>query len=162
YKALSSPGHRPFSTRSLPTGLPGPSTLSIHDIRPPKPSSFTGQRDHVKVSNWLAEVEQYVNFYNLDKDNGEAVQTAAMWISGDAGIWWRSLYEDGSTPKDWDLFVQMVRAHWIPTNSEENIRERLYHLTQKTSVAGYAAEFRRLLLLHPRLSQKDQLFQFKQ
>jgi Ty3 transposon capsid-like protein len=67
-----------------------------------------------------------------------------------------------SRPEDFNAFQDMIRAHFIPQTSEENIRQKLYDLKQKGSVSQYSTDFRRFLLLNPRMSMKDQIFQFKQ
>jgi Retrotransposon gag protein len=138
-----------------------PARPSASDIRPPQPNTFTGTRDLVKVRNWLQEVEQYVEFYNLDKIRGGAVDTAVMWLSGDAKTWWYSVKATGAHPRTWADFTETLCAQYIPRNAEDNIRKEFATLRQTTSVSKYASEFRRILLLHPRLTQEQILFQFK-
>jgi hypothetical protein len=66
-------GSVPLPARSHLSHLPIPPVvsplLSIHDVKPPHPSIFQGHCDLIKVSSWLAEVEQYLTFYNIDLED---------------------------------------------------------------------------------------------
>ena len=142
--------------RHPPVGRP-----TIQDIRPPQLNSYSGACDLAKVRDWLMEMEQYANFFSLNMLNGEAVDTVAMWLTGDAGTWWRSLKSLRATPRSWDAFTDAFRRQFVPVNSEEKIRQQLKDLKQTTSVQAYTTRFRQLILLHPPLSEADALFEYK-
>ena len=154
---------RPRRTRS-PSPPPGTTlALSIRDFKPPQPSTYSGARDYWKVTNWLAEVEQFCRFYNVNRHNGDAVNIAAMFMNGEAAVWWRMYKQTHPRryPQSWVDFEALLILHFAPKNTEDTIREKLFMLTQKGSVLQYAAEFRRLLTLHPPMPMSDQLDRFK-
>ena len=153
----------PRRTRS-PSPPPGASlALSIQDFKPPQPSTYSGARDYWNVTNWLAEVEQFCQFYNVNRHNGDAVNIAAMFMNGEAAIWWRMYKQTHPRryPQSWVDFEALIILHFAPKNTEDTIREKLFNLTQKGSVMQYASEFRRLLTLHPPMPMADQLDRFK-
>src|SRR5262249_29597721 len=119
------------TTPDVPPSKTSTSKLSIRDIKPPKPSVYMGTRELIKVTNWLDEVDQYVTHFNLNTTNGEAVNTAAMWMSGNAGIWWRRIKAcPEGPPRTWTAFHDLVLTSFVPRNALENIWEQLHNLRQ--------------------------------
>ncbi|KAK3012758.1 hypothetical protein RJ639_008106 [Escallonia herrerae] len=71
-----------------------------HSSRPrvPEPKSYGGARDAKELENFLFDIEQYFRAIRVDSEPTK-VSMAAMYLVGDAKLWWRKKYaeiEDGS------------------------------------------------------------------
>ena len=62
-------------------------------IKVPEPKHYNGARDAKELENFLFDIEQYFDATEPPSEKAE-VATAAMYLSGDAKLWWRSRYAD--------------------------------------------------------------------
>ena len=75
----------------------GPATTSVstgaHRVEVPKPRSYAGARNAREVDNFLWGLEQYLGATGVVEDDAK-VQTAELYLSDTAMLWWRRRQED--------------------------------------------------------------------
>jgi hypothetical protein len=109
-----------------------------------KPFRFNGERDGVKIENWIFTIKQYAKAFNLT--GVTAVDMAASYLDKIALQYWRTR-SSGIT--DIEEFFKVIRDRFYPTDYIYTIRDRLDELKQKTSVREYSEKFEALLLQLP-------------
>ncbi|KAH7836606.1 hypothetical protein Vadar_003409 [Vaccinium darrowii] len=63
-----------------------------HEAHVPKPKAFGGARNAKELENFLWDMEQY--FLAAHVPEGEKVTITAMYLTGDAKLWWNTRLED--------------------------------------------------------------------
>jgi hypothetical protein len=116
-------------------------------LRIEKPTVYTGERDALKIENWLYSVREYILAYNLK--GLEAVRVAASFTDGHAKLYWRNIKEKLDGPLDVDTFLNIISERFYPSDSIQVLRDKLDRLKQVKSVAEYSRRFEEVLLQIP-------------
>lgn len=131
----------------------------------PEPKAYGGARDAKELENYLFDMEQYFEATNIG-DDATKITTAAMYLSGDAKVWWRSQKADIRAGRlvinTWEELKQRVKRQFFPHNVEEQARRTLCALRQTGSIREYVQSFQACLLSITDMSEKDKLFFFKE
>ncbi|KAK2979822.1 hypothetical protein RJ640_010713 [Escallonia rubra] len=89
---------------------------------------------------------------------------AAMYLVGDAKLWWRKKYaeiEDGSCViNTWDIRKRELKNQFFPKNTAFNARKALLECKHTGSVREYCQAFSALMLDISDMSAVDRLFFF--
>jgi len=64
----------------------------LRKVPPPPPKTYGGGRDPKEVDNFIFDVEQYFRVTQLEPTL--QVDTAAMYLTDDAKLWWRTKYSE--------------------------------------------------------------------
>ena len=131
--------------------------------RVPEPKPFCGARSSKELENFLWDMEQYFGVARIEAD--EQVNITAMYLSGDAKLWWRTRIKDdlnAGRPKieTWDRLKQELKEQFLPNNTSWLAREDLKKLKQDKSVRDYVKDFSSLILDIENMSEEDKLFNF--
>ncbi|KAK3019612.1 hypothetical protein RJ639_005031 [Escallonia herrerae] len=136
-----------------------------HSSRPrvPEPKSYGGARDAKELENFLFDVEQYFRAIRVDSE-ATKVSMAAMYLVGDAKLWWRKKYaeiEDGSCViNTWEILKREIKSQFFPENTAFNARKALLECKHTGSVREYCQAFSALMLDISDMSAVDRLFFF--
>ncbi|KAK3035048.1 hypothetical protein RJ639_034838 [Escallonia herrerae] len=136
-----------------------------HSSRPrvPEPKSYGGARDAKELENFLFDVEQYFRAIRVDSE-ATKVLMAAMYLVGDAKLWWRKKYaeiEDGSCViNTWEILKRELKSQFFPENTAFNARKALLECKHTGSVREYCQAFSALMLDISDMSAVDRLFFF--
>jgi hypothetical protein len=131
--------------------------------RVPEPKSFGGARNSKELENCLWDMKQYFGVAKIGAN--EQVNIAAMYLSGDAKLWWRTrIKEDLNAGRPridtWDRLKQELKEQFLPNNTSWLAREDLKKLKQDRSLRDYVKEFSFLILDIENMSEEDRLFNF--
>ena len=93
-------------------------------------------------------MEQFFQATRVSKE--ERVMVTAMYLTGDAKLWWRSQLESdlsAGRPKinTWEIMRKELTNQFLPGNTAWVARESLKKLKQMGSVREYVREFSSLL-----------------
>ncbi|KAK3028527.1 hypothetical protein RJ639_038595 [Escallonia herrerae] len=136
-----------------------------HSSRPrvPEPKSYGGARDAKELENFLFDIEQYFRAIRVDSE-ATKVSMAAMYLVGDAKLWWRKKYaeiEDGSCIiNSWEILKRELKSQFFPENTTFNARKVLLECKHTGSVREYCQAFSALMLDISDMSAVDKLFFF--
>ncbi|KAK3042992.1 hypothetical protein RJ639_000969 [Escallonia herrerae] len=136
-----------------------------HSSRPrvPEPKSYGGARDANELENFLFDIEQYFRAIIVDSEVTK-VSMAAMYLVGDAKLWWRKKYaeiEDVSCiTNTWDILKHELKSQFFPENTALNMRKALLECKHTGSVWEYCQAFSALMLDINDMSTVDRLFFF--
>ncbi|KAK3034552.1 hypothetical protein RJ639_033798 [Escallonia herrerae] len=136
-----------------------------HSSRPrvPEPKSYGGARDAKELENFLFDIEQYFRAIRVDSE-ATKVSMAAMYLVGDAKLWWRKKYaeiEDGSCViNTWEILKRELKSQFFPENTAFNARKALLECKHTGSVREYCQAFSALMLDISDMSAVDRLFFF--
>ncbi|KAK2979457.1 hypothetical protein RJ640_015086 [Escallonia rubra] len=136
-----------------------------HSSRPrvPEPKSYGGARDAKELENFLFDIEQYFRAIRVDSEVTK-VSMAAMYLVGDAKLWWRKKYaeiEDGSCViNTWEILKRELKNQFFPENTAFNARKALLECKNTGSVREYCQAFSALMLDISDMSAVDRLFFF--
>ncbi|XP_070008512.1 uncharacterized protein [Nicotiana sylvestris] len=128
-------------------------------LKIPEPKPYNGYRDAKEVENFIFDMEQY--FDNVGElEEAKKVATAAMYLRGDAKLWWRVKYKairaKEDTFKTWEELKSAIRLEFFPENIEYNAQRKLRELCQTRSVQDFSV----LMLSIQDMGDKDKLFAF--
>ncbi|XP_068666698.1 uncharacterized protein [Aristolochia californica] len=132
-------------------------------VKVPEPKSYNGKRDAKELENFLWQMEQY---FKATKISEEAlkVDTATMYLTDDAMLWWRRRYGDVTegrcTIATWEDFRKEIKSQFFPENVEYLARKDLKRLKHTGSIREYVNQFTALLLNISDMAEKDKLFFF--
>ncbi|KAK3020405.1 hypothetical protein RJ639_045710 [Escallonia herrerae] len=128
-----------------------------------EPKSYGGARDAKELENFLFDIEQYFRAIRVDSEVTK-VSMAAMYLVGDAKLWWRKKYaeiEDGSyIINTWDILKHELKSQFFPENTAFNARKTLLECKHTKSVREYCQAFSTLMLDISDMSAVDRLFFF--
>ncbi|KAK3025937.1 hypothetical protein RJ639_040853 [Escallonia herrerae] len=136
-----------------------------HSSRPrvPEPKSYGGARDAKELENFLFDIDQYFRAIRVDSE-ATKVSMAAMYLVGDAKLWWRKKYaeiEDGSCViNTWEILKRELKSQFFPENTAFNARKALLECKHTGSVREYCQAFSALMLDISDMSAVDKLFFF--
>ncbi|KAK3032654.1 hypothetical protein RJ639_034920 [Escallonia herrerae] len=136
-----------------------------HSSRPrvPEPKSYGGARDAKELENFLFDIEQYFRAIRVDSE-ATKVSMAAMYLVGDAKLWWRKKYaeiEDGSCViNTWEILKRELKSQFFLENTAFNTRKALLECKHTRSVREYCQAFSALMLDISDMSAVDRLFFF--
>ncbi|KAL3728213.1 hypothetical protein ACJRO7_032888 [Eucalyptus globulus] len=127
----------------------------------PKPKEYKGSRVAKDVDNFLWYMERYFQTTGRT-DDVIRVNTAAMYLSDDALLWWRRRSDGRNTEPivTWTRFVEEFRRTYYPAYAEEEARGELKRLEQKGGVHEYVKRFSELLLQIPSMTETEAFHQF--
>ncbi|KAK3017137.1 hypothetical protein RJ639_006139 [Escallonia herrerae] len=136
-----------------------------HSSRPrvPEPKSYGGARDAKELENFLFDIEQYFRAIRVDSE-ATKVSMAAMYLVGDAKLWWRKKYaeiKDGSCViNTWEILKRELKSQFFPENTAFNARKALLECKHTGSIREYCQAFSALMLDISDMSAVDRLFFF--
>lgn len=142
----------------LPNGGEAPSRLKV-----PDPLPFTGVRCVKELENFLWDMEQFFRAALVPEE--ENVIVVAIYLMGDAKLWWRSRLENdlsAGRPKisTWETLKKEFKDQFLSYNTAWIARESLKKLKHTSSVRDYVKEFSSLMLDIKDMSEADKLFNF--
>ena len=97
-----------------------PAGVGSSKPRLPEPKPFDGVRSSKELENFLWDMEQYFSVAKVDL--GEQVDITAMYLIGDAKLWWRTRIKDdlnAGRPKIdiWDRLKMELNEQFLPNNT---------------------------------------------
>lgn len=131
--------------RQTPIPMPLPSKVKIE-----KPKVYLGDRDALKIDNWVYSVREYIEAYGLSGQ--EALRVAVSFTEGLAKLFWRNeavKFANSRTTISVDLFLQCVSNQFYPNDYVQKLRNRLSKLKQTKSAENYAKDFEGILMQIP-------------
>lgn len=139
---------------------PAPRTAGI---KPPKPEPYDGKRDAATVTQWLYQLRQYFAFQQVPAQ--QEVPLAAMFLKGNAVIWWvereaRVQRGDEAPLNNLQAFGEAIKVQFVPVHGELAARNQLAALRQRTTVASYSEEFLTLVLSVPGMDESEKVDRF--
>ncbi len=131
--------------------------------KPARPDTLSCPRVSGRPGTWLFIVKTYFAAANVS--TSDRVPLATSLLRGDATLWWQCrvrLVSEGGLLciTTWDDFHTAFLEQFAPVGNVRQARDSLSTLSQKTSVAKYATEFRMLTLQIPNIAAKEQLDRF--
>ncbi|KAK3039637.1 hypothetical protein RJ639_027228 [Escallonia herrerae] len=136
-----------------------------HSLRPRlrEPKSYGGACDAKELENFLFDMEQYFRAIRVDSE-AMKVSIAAMYLVGDAKLWWRKKYteiEDGSCViNTWEMLKSELKMQFFSGNTAFSARKTLLKCKHSGSVRDYCQTFSTLMLDISDMSAVDRLFFF--
>jgi hypothetical protein len=126
------------------------------------PDTFSGDPDE-DPATWTFAFDEYFELHSID--SALRVPLASSQLRGSALLWWRmhrqEVKKGACDPiAAWSEFCGALQRQFSPVNPVTAARNRLYRLNQRTSVAAYADEFRKLVLRIGDLSMDEQVNRF--
>jgi hypothetical protein len=128
--------------------------------KPPKPSSFTGDKGSIPVDEWLNQMETRLALHTEDPQL--AVGYAAAWLEGTAALWWRNEQASGTASRTWQDFKTRLVQQFQPLDPVITARQQLRRTQQTGPVAKYVAQLRAVFLRIPGMSEQEKLERFKE
>ncbi|KAG8472442.1 hypothetical protein CXB51_035290 [Gossypium anomalum] len=99
-----------------------------------KPEKFKGTRSAREVDNFLWELEQYFRAIGIE-DNATKVNTASIYFSDVALLWWRRWSTDekcgGMTIETWEEFQRELKKQFYPQYTENELMLQISDLNEK-------------------------------
>ncbi|KAH7839969.1 hypothetical protein Vadar_010755 [Vaccinium darrowii] len=116
---------------------------NLVNMKVPEPKAFGGARNAKELENFLSDTEQY--FLATHVLEGERVTITAMYLTGDAKLWWRTQSKGEVRPKieTWESLKKELREQFLPCNASWVARELLKRL-KHTGTNWAQLELRRL------------------
>jgi len=131
-----------------------------------KPKIYNGERNALIIDNWIFAIKEYIDGYEIK--GAQAVKVAASFTDGLALQFWRT-YKNGleerkaaDIPGDYGVledvaeFLQLIRNKFFPSDYTQNIRDKLFNLSQVTSARDYVSRFEEYLYQLPANSYHDE------
>jgi hypothetical protein len=122
---------------------------SLKDFCSHHSESFDGRGDHIRIENWLNDVEELLA--TLGCMNEQEVAYAAYKLTGEAKRWWKDkkvvLVTDlgSETTISWEVFKHKFNWHFFPRVMQEVKERDFLDLVQaRMSVIEYATNFLQL------------------
>ena len=109
-----------------------------------------------RVDTWLFQCHSMFEAMRVT-DESACVKAAATYLRGNAANWWQHVcmqVEKGTREPltDWAVFKRELELESQPADLVKNARDRLDKLHQINAVGAYVAEFRKVILQIPDLS----------
>ncbi|KAL2934440.1 Activity-regulated cytoskeleton associated protein 1, partial [Bienertia sinuspersici] len=138
-------------------------TSGVERMKLPEPKSFDGNRDSKVLENFIWDLEHY--FKVGKRRDGCKVDIAALYLSGDAKLWWRSRLDAdkamGRNPiSTWEEMKVELRKQFLPNNVSWVARDKLRELRHTGSIREYVKQFMSLMLDIDGMSEQDKLYTF--
>ncbi|KAL2898903.1 Transposon Ty3-I Gag-Pol polyprotein [Bienertia sinuspersici] len=138
-------------------------TSGVERMKLPEPKSFDGNRDSKVLENFIWDLEHY--FKVGKRRDGCKVDIAALYLSGDAKLWWRSHLDAdkamGRNPiSTWEEMNVELRKQFLPNNVSWVARDKLRELRHTGSIREYVKQFMSLMLDIDGMSEQDKLYAF--
>jgi hypothetical protein len=129
----------------------------------PEPEAFQGIRNAKELENFLWDMQEYFRAAHIPL--GEQVNTACMYLRGDAKLWWRTRVHDDlvmGKPRinEWEVLKKELKSQFLPCNAAWLARQSLKKLEQTGTARKYVKEFSSLMLDISNMSEDDKLFNF--
>ncbi|KAK9681617.1 hypothetical protein RND81_10G015400 [Saponaria officinalis] len=139
-----------------------PTISGARTVKAPPPRTFCGTRDSTEIDNFIFDMEQYFRVSQLDEEL--KIDTASIYLVGDAKLWWRSKYAEiearAITMDKWDDFKKALKDQFYPMNTGFAARRKLKSLKHTTSIREYVKAFSACMLEIKDMSEDDRVFQF--
>ena len=136
---------------------PPPPPAPTTKVSPAKPDKYNGALG--KADQWCFEVEKYFECCNLQ--DPQRVPYAGAMLTGNAAIWWRSVCQEAANPiTTWAQFKADLIYNFKHIDDVKLARDRLRSLRQRTSVAGYYADFTRAIFQIPGITEEEKMDRF--
>ncbi len=157
--------HPISSSSSLSSSLAQPSSSGasrglMRDLKPLKPSTFTGAAG-ANAEQWLLEMERYFQAAEMYSSSGR-VLFASTFLKESASAWFNSLWTEAEREQavqncTWSEFKEKFRARFRPLAASRTARSILRNLKQKYRVSSYTDAFLKQVQLIPDMSMADQV-----
>ncbi|KAK3022577.1 hypothetical protein RJ639_047555 [Escallonia herrerae] len=110
--------------------------------------------DARQVDNFLWDLERY--FEGLDiNDKEEKVQTATMYLTNTAALWWRRRHTDRCDINRWEEFKRELKRQFYSKSVEDLATINLRRLKQKGSIRECVKEYSTLMPEIPKMSERQ-------
>jgi Ty3 transposon capsid-like protein/Zinc knuckle len=130
-----------------------PRTL-FSELKPPRPRSFSGKKDHNVIESWVSSVNSYFALTNVQPPY--IYHYLNTLFVGEAAIWFRYHYpETVASTLTWEQVRENLHSFFIPPNKDRRLQDQWAQLRQLTSVSDYIARFCSLAMQLP--AQQDNM-----
>jgi hypothetical protein len=115
------------------------------------------------LDNWVWMVDQALTVYAENLDGRRRVTFVATKLGGTALTWWRSIYASGeaetilSSEYPLAAFFAAIRRAFIHGDPEQEARDKLGKLTQRSSVSQFADKIRETCVAIPGITDREKL-----
>jgi Retrotransposon gag protein len=113
-----------------------------------EPTKFDGKDLSVAtVSAWAFTMKEYLELSGARIPVENHVRTAAMYLEGNAKLWYMNTYASMTPKPTLDIFLREFKLQHTRTNNDSDIANQLETIRQgNRSVADHAMEFKFLHL----------------
>ena len=144
----------PQTYGQMETPTPTQPRAPFSDVKPPRPRTFSGTKDHNVIESWVSSVNSYFALTNIQPPY--IYHYLNTLFVGEAAIWFRYHYpETVASTLTWDQVCQNLRSFFIPPNKDRRLQDQWAQLHQLTSVSDYIAQFCSLAMQLP--TQQDSI-----
>ena len=134
-----------------------PRTL-FSELKPPRPRTFSGKKDHNVIESWVSSVNSYFALTNVQPPY--TYHYLNTLFVGEAAIWFRYHYPETVAPTlTWEQVRENLRSFFIPPNKDRRLQDQWAQLRQLTSVSDYITRFCSLAMQLP--AQQDSIMVHK-
>jgi hypothetical protein len=111
-----------------------------------KPDKYDGQNKSIAaVKAWAFDVGEYLELTNVDENN--KTRMAALFLSGDAKIWYINTYVNVTPLPKFKDFLKAFKEHHLASHSEADVIRRLETIYQgRRAISEYTDDFKLLNL----------------
>jgi hypothetical protein len=81
------------------------------------------------------DIDRYVRLLRLDDE--EKILVTIPFLKGRAAQWIRRKERMHTLPRTWDVFIRQLHDEFKPAHSDYHLRNRLFNLSQQTTVEAY-------------------------
>ncbi|KAK5836430.1 hypothetical protein PVK06_012218 [Gossypium arboreum] len=141
----------------------GVSSAALSSEYVPKLKEFVGTRSACDVDNFLWRMENYFRAKGIVDDAGK-VQTASLFLTDIALLWWRGRTTDKRQGKigTWEKFQCELKGQFYPEFAKEEARPKLQGITQRGTVGEYVREFKELMLQVLDATEREAMLAFQE
>ncbi|MFQ6670794.1 hypothetical protein Gotur_035563 [Gossypium turneri] len=94
-------------------------------------------------------------------DDAVKVNTASMFLTDIALLWWRGRTKRQGEIMTWQEFQCELKGQFYPEFTEEEARTKLQGITQRGTVGEYVREFKELMLQVSDVTEEEALLAFQ-
>lgn len=129
------------------------------ELRPPRPRTFSGKKDHNVVESWVSSVNSYFALTNIQPPY--IYHYLNTLFVGEAAIWFRYHYpETVASTLTWEQVCGNLRGFFIPPNKDRRLQDQWAQLRQFTSVSDYISRFCSLAMQLPTQQESIMVHKF--
>jgi len=113
------------------------------------------------LDSWLLQVEQSFRVHAPDKTSAERTDWAILQLRGRAAKWWSAMTFLGereamfNASNPWEIFCAAIKKEFKPLDATQFARDKLWTLTQRTTVQQFVDQLRLVARDIPGMLQND-------
>lgn len=131
-----------------------------HTPKPPRPDSYSGQRDFMILSNWLFSIDIFLAA-SANIPTTLQVTYVANFLKGEALLWFRATFGNTNlTLIEWRDLRTAIQEYFAPPNQDRRLQDEWANLRQTGPVNLYVSYIVALAMQIPSLSEAQILDKF--